>query len=189
MATTAMVTVTTMMQPWWLQQLNNVDDKTTPCHVTWYAITIKGQICPNTTSQLCCCRCCYSPLAVKKKKSSPFGVLQSWGPYLPLVHLPQQHAFDLMGRPTCSINDSTSILNYKTSHKVKPLPQPKMVLPRSRSSEEAVTNILYNTPPPSLQPYKVSPPFFSSSSLQQQQQLPLPLPYGMTTWPPPWSQP
>ena len=29
-----------------------------------------------------------------------------------------------------------------------------MDLPRSRSAEEAVTNILYNTPPPSLQPYK-----------------------------------
>ena len=29
-----------------------------------------------------------------------------------------------------------------------------MDLPRSRSAEEAVTNILYNTPPPSLQPFK-----------------------------------
>jgi acetolactate synthase-1/3 small subunit len=27
-------------------------------------------------------------------------------------------------------------------------------MPRARSAEEAVTNILYNTPPPSLQPYK-----------------------------------
>ncbi|KAI9452483.1 hypothetical protein BJY52DRAFT_910144 [Lactarius psammicola] len=46
-----------------------------------------------------------------------------------------------------------SALDYKTSHKVRPLPLPKMDLPRSRSTEEAVTNILYNTPPPSLQPY------------------------------------
>jgi len=29
-----------------------------------------------------------------------------------------------------------------------------MDLPRSRTAEEAVTNILYNTPPPSLQPFK-----------------------------------
>jgi hypothetical protein len=90
-------------------------------------------------------------------------------PYLPLVCLPQQHAFDLMGRPTHSIDDSTSALDYKTSHKVKPLLLPKMVLPRSQSSEEVVTNILYNMPPLSLQPYKVSPPFFSSPLLQQQQ--------------------
>ncbi|KAH9069877.1 acetolactate synthase [Lactarius deliciosus] len=52
------------------------------------------------------------------------------------------------------IDDSTSALDYKTSHKVRPPPLPKMDLPRSRSAEEAVTNILYNTPPPSLQPYK-----------------------------------
>lgn len=29
-----------------------------------------------------------------------------------------------------------------------------MDLPRTRSAEEAVTNILYNTPAPSLQPFK-----------------------------------
>ncbi|KAH9069848.1 acetolactate synthase [Lactarius deliciosus] len=45
-------------------------------------------------------------------------------------------------------------LSSTTSHKVRPPPLPKMDLPRSRSAEEAVTNILYNTPPPSLQPYK-----------------------------------
>ena len=57
-------------------------------------------------------------------------------------------------KPPRPIDDSTSALDYKTSHKVKPPPLPKMDLPRSRSAEEAVTNILYNTPPPSLQPYK-----------------------------------
>ncbi|KAH9013135.1 hypothetical protein EDB85DRAFT_2296402 [Lactarius pseudohatsudake] len=40
------------------------------------------------------------------------------------------------------------------SSTVRPPPLPKMDLPRSRSAEEAVTNILYNTPPPNLQPYK-----------------------------------
>ncbi|KAF8258075.1 small subunit of acetolactate synthase-domain-containing protein [Lactarius quietus] len=44
------------------------------------------------------------------------------------------------------IDDSTSALNYKTSHKVWPPPLPKM--------DEAVTNMLYNTPPPGLQPFK-----------------------------------
>ncbi|KAH9069871.1 hypothetical protein EDB83DRAFT_2518219 [Lactarius deliciosus] len=57
--------------------------------------------------------------------------------------------------PPPPIDDSTSALDYKTSHKVRPPPLPKMDLPRSRSAEEAVTNILYNTPPPSLQPYKI----------------------------------
>ncbi|KAF8494665.1 acetolactate synthase [Russula emetica] len=57
-------------------------------------------------------------------------------------------------KPPRSIDDSTSALDYKTSHKVRPPPLPKMDLPRSRSAEEAVTNILYNTPPASLQPYK-----------------------------------
>ena len=57
-------------------------------------------------------------------------------------------------KPPRPIDDSTSALDYKTSHKVKPPPLPKMDLPRSRSAEEAVTNILYNTPPPSLQPFK-----------------------------------
>ncbi|KAI0282032.1 hypothetical protein BC826DRAFT_1066927 [Russula brevipes] len=57
-------------------------------------------------------------------------------------------------KPPRPIDDSTSALDYKTSHKVRPPPLPKMDLPRSRSAEEAVTNILYNTPPASLQPYK-----------------------------------
>jgi hypothetical protein len=34
-----------------------------------------------------------------------------------------------------------------------PPPLPSME-PRSRSAEEAVTNILYNTPSPNLQPFK-----------------------------------
>lgn len=57
-------------------------------------------------------------------------------------------------QPPKPIDDSTSALDYKRSHKVRPPPLPAMDLPRSRSAEEAVTNILYNTPPPSLQPFK-----------------------------------
>ncbi|KAF8070305.1 acetolactate synthase [Lyophyllum atratum] len=57
-------------------------------------------------------------------------------------------------KPPKPIDDSTSALDYKRSHKVRPPPLPAMDLPRSRSAEEAVTNILYNTPPPSLQPFK-----------------------------------
>jgi hypothetical protein len=56
------------------------------------------------------------------------------------------------------IDDSTSALDYKRSHRTRPPPLPTMDLPRSRSAEEAVTNILYNTPPPSLQPFKKSVP-------------------------------
>ncbi|TFK75334.1 acetolactate synthase [Pluteus cervinus] len=57
-------------------------------------------------------------------------------------------------QPPKPIDDSTSALDYKRSHRTKPPPLPEMDLPRSRSAEEAVTNILYNTPPPSLQPFK-----------------------------------
>ena len=57
-------------------------------------------------------------------------------------------------KPPRPIEDSTSALDYKSTRRVRPPPLPKMDLPRSRSAEEAVTNILYNTPPPSLQPFK-----------------------------------
>ncbi|KIM91988.1 hypothetical protein PILCRDRAFT_809987 [Piloderma croceum F 1598] len=57
-------------------------------------------------------------------------------------------------RPPKPIDDSTSALDYKRSHRARPPPLPTMDLPRARTAEEAVTNILYNTPPPSLQPYK-----------------------------------
>ncbi|KAI0697259.1 small subunit of acetolactate synthase-domain-containing protein [Cytidiella melzeri] len=57
-------------------------------------------------------------------------------------------------KPPRPIDDSTSALDYKTVHRARPPPLPAMDLPRSRSAEEAVTNILYNTPPPSLQPFK-----------------------------------
>lgn len=57
-------------------------------------------------------------------------------------------------KPPKPIDDSTSALDYKNSHRARAPPFPSMDLPRSRSAEEAVTNILYNTPPPSLQPFK-----------------------------------
>jgi hypothetical protein len=51
-----------------------------------------------------------------------------------------------------------------TLHKVRFSPLPKMDLPRSRSAEEAVMNILYTAPLPSPRPTKSNPPpfFFSS---------------------------
>ncbi|KAF7315339.1 ACT domain-containing protein [Mycena indigotica] len=57
-------------------------------------------------------------------------------------------------QPPKPIDDSTSALAYKQSQRHNPPPLPVMDLPRPRSAEEAVTNILYNTPPPSLQPFK-----------------------------------
>ncbi|KAI0823335.1 acetolactate synthase [Trametes gibbosa] len=57
-------------------------------------------------------------------------------------------------KPPKPIDDSTSALDYKRTLRHRPPPLPSMDLPRSRSAEEAVTNILYNTPPPSLQPFK-----------------------------------
>lgn len=59
-------------------------------------------------------------------------------------------------QPPRPIDDSTSALDYKSAQRIRPPPLPAMDLPRSRTAEEAVTNILYNTPPPSLQPFKKS---------------------------------
>ncbi|EPQ57269.1 acetolactate synthase [Gloeophyllum trabeum ATCC 11539] len=57
-------------------------------------------------------------------------------------------------KPPPSVDDSTSALDYKRHQRIRPPPLPAMDLPRARTAEEAVTNILYNTPPPSLQPFK-----------------------------------
>ncbi|CAE6461954.1 acetolactate synthase I/III small subunit [Rhizoctonia solani AG-1 IB] len=58
-------------------------------------------------------------------------------------------------RPPPPIEDSTSALDYKSSQRrYVPPPLPETSLPRSRTAEEAVTNILYNTPPPSNEPFK-----------------------------------
>lgn len=56
-------------------------------------------------------------------------------------------------RPPRTADDSTSALAYKEQLRGRPPPLPATDIGR-RSAEEAVTNILYNTPPPSLQPYK-----------------------------------
>ncbi|KAG8765694.1 hypothetical protein FRC12_007358, partial [Ceratobasidium sp. 428] len=58
-------------------------------------------------------------------------------------------------RPPPPIEDSTSALDYKISQRrYIPPPLPATSVPRSRTAEEAVTNILYNTPPPSTEPFK-----------------------------------
>ncbi|KAK7472883.1 acetolactate synthase, regulatory subunit [Stygiomarasmius scandens] len=69
---------------------------------------------------------------------------------------PLRNADDIIKppQPPKSVSDSTSALDYKRTQRSRPPPLPAMDLPRSRSAEEAVTNILYNTPPPSLQPFK-----------------------------------
>lgn len=61
---------------------------------------------------------------------------------------------DELPKPPPPIDDSTSALDYKRSQHIRPPPLPVRDVPRARTAEEAVTNILYNTPPPNLQPYK-----------------------------------
>jgi len=56
--------------------------------------------------------------------------------------------------PPKTADDSTSAFTYKQQHLSRPPPLPATDLPRARSAEEAVTNILYNTPPPSTQPFQ-----------------------------------
>lgn len=64
------------------------------------------------------------------------------------------HAEANSPRPPRTADDSTSALAYKQQQRSRPPPLPATDIVRERSAEEAVTNILYNTPPPSLQPYK-----------------------------------
>ncbi|KAF9648597.1 acetolactate synthase [Thelephora ganbajun] len=71
-----------------------------------------------------------------------------------LMRFQSDEAPEAPPKPPKPIDDSTSALDYKNSHRVHPPPLPSMDLPRSRTAEETVTNILYNTPPPSLQPFK-----------------------------------
>ncbi|OWZ26985.1 acetolactate synthase, small subunit [Cryptococcus neoformans] len=56
--------------------------------------------------------------------------------------------------PPKPIDDSTSALDYKLHKHGRRLPHLVTQHPRSPSAEEAVTNILYNTPPPSTEPFK-----------------------------------
>ncbi|GAA95146.1 hypothetical protein E5Q_01801 [Mixia osmundae IAM 14324] len=57
------------------------------------------------------------------------------------------------GKPTKPVQSATSALDYKMSHPAKRPPRLPTIDPPKWSAEEAVTNILYNTPPPSNQPF------------------------------------
>lgn len=50
--------------------------------------------------------------------------------------------------------DSTSALDYKLQHKLRKLPPLPSLEPPEMEASEAVSNILYNTPAPSKQPFK-----------------------------------
>jgi acetolactate synthase-1/3 small subunit len=56
--------------------------------------------------------------------------------------------------PGSRSNDSTSALDYKLSHRLRTLPPLPSLEPPTMDASEAVSNILYNTPPPSKQPFK-----------------------------------
>jgi len=51
-------------------------------------------------------------------------------------------------------SDSTSALDYKLAHKLRKLPPLPSLEPPSLDAPSAVSNILYNTPPPSKAPFK-----------------------------------
>ncbi len=56
--------------------------------------------------------------------------------------------------PPPTVDDSTSVVAYKRMVPHRPPPLPVIDRPHLRSAEEAVTNIIYNTPTPGLQPFK-----------------------------------
>ncbi len=78
-------------------------------------------------------------------------------------------------QPPKPIDDSTSALDYKRVHRFRPPPLPVLDMPRTRSAEEAVTNILYNTPPPNLQPYKKCASIFFKLKIESPSHFSLPL--------------
>lgn len=49
---------------------------------------------------------------------------------------------------------STSALDYKLQHRLRKLPPLPSLEPPEMDASEAVSNILYNTPAPSKQPFK-----------------------------------
>lgn len=51
-------------------------------------------------------------------------------------------------------HDSTSALDYKLQHRLRKLPPLPSLEPPEMDASEAVSNILYNTPAPSKQPFK-----------------------------------
>ena len=108
----------------------------------------RWQIRPDVTRQLCRRRYRRAPLAVRGRMVS--RALSATRMFASTTCTQS----DEPPKPPHPIDDLTSALNYKTSNKVRSLPLPKMDWPRSRSAEEVVMNILCNTPPLSLQPYK-----------------------------------
>lgn len=56
--------------------------------------------------------------------------------------------------PGARTNDSTSALDYKLAHRLRKLPPLPSLEPPTMDASEAVSNILYNTPAPSKQPFK-----------------------------------
>ena len=93
-----------------------------------------------------------SRLRIAGLKSRTYSQLRCFSSSL--TRFQNDEALETPPKPPKPIDDSTSALDYKNTHRVHPPPLPSMDLPRARTAEEAVTNILYNTPPPSLQPFK-----------------------------------
>lgn len=67
---------------------------------------------------------------------------------------PQKKRDDNDDGPGSRSNDSTSALDYKLAHRLRTLPPLPSLEPPTMDASEAVSNILYNTPPPSRQPFK-----------------------------------
>ncbi|WOO76829.1 Acetolactate synthase small subunit, mitochondrial [Vanrija pseudolonga] len=72
----------------------------------------------------------------------------------PLARALSTSATARSGNKPKPIDDSTSALNYKMHRPSARLPHLATAVPRAPSAEDAVTNILYNTPAPSTEPFK-----------------------------------
>ncbi|CEH17889.1 acetolactate synthase [Ceraceosorus bombacis] len=56
--------------------------------------------------------------------------------------------------PNSPNHNASAALDYKLSHRLRKLPPLPSLEPPNLDAGEAVSNILYNTPPPSKQPFK-----------------------------------
>ena len=135
-------------------------------HVLHFSISGPGLLCGESPCSSCLCALtpCTSALTMLPRSASTMSrTSASAFRLLTAVRTPQrsfQTGAPILNAqkgddgPGSRSNDSTSALDYKLAHRLRTLPPLPSLEPPTMDASEAVSNILYNTPPPSKQPFK-----------------------------------